>query len=125
MLDVTQPVLLQLIEMAHWIAGFIVLAEGLNKLERCAPLQRGLSRLARTVVLLKVMAWVALVLGAGGAVLRPFIVGAIGGDLHLGRVLMTDRVSLADLLCLGGFALLIVRSRLKEPLHHDQQPQPR
>ena len=65
------------IAAAHWLAGLIVLAEGLNKLERSAPLQPGLSPRARIVVLLKVAAWVVLVLGAGGAVIRPLIVPGI------------------------------------------------
>lgn len=108
------PTLVHLVAILHWVSGFIVLAEGLNKLHRTAPLQPGLSRRARGVVLLKVAAWIALVLGAGGALVRPFVVAAFAGDLHVGRVLITDRVSLADLLCLGGFALLIVRSRFKE-----------
>jgi hypothetical protein len=34
--------------------------------------------------------------------------------MRLGRVLLTDRASVADLLVLAGFATLIVRSRFKE-----------
>lgn len=97
----------------HFVAGAIVLAEGLNKLERTTPFERGLTPLQRVVVLLKVFAWICLCLGAAGALARPFVVASFG-DLHLGRVLVTDRVSLADLLVLGGFAVLIVRSRFKE-----------
>jgi hypothetical protein len=103
-----------MIVLLHWFAGFIVLAEGLNKLERTAPLQPGLSARARLVVLLKVFAWILLVLGAAGAIVRPFVALRFG-DLHFGRLLITDRVSVADLFVLGGFALLIVRSRFKEP----------
>ncbi len=104
----------QVMPVLHWLAGFIVLAEGLNKLERTDPLQRGLSFRGRLVVLLKVGAWICLVLGAAGAVARPFVAGVIGGDFSYRRILITDSVSLVDLLCLGGFAVLIVRSRLKE-----------
>jgi hypothetical protein len=113
----------RLLEVLHWIAGFIVLSEGLNKLHRCDPLQPGIGLRARVVVLFKVAAWICLVVGAFGALLRPFVMAQIGGDLHLGPVRVTDQVSLSDVLCLGGFALLIVRSRFKETLHA-QQPQP-
>lgn len=102
------------IAAAHWLAGLIVLAEGLNKLERSAPLQPGLSPRARIVVLLKVAAWVVLVLGAGGAVIRPLIAPGIEQRIELASVLLTDRVSLVDLCFVGGFAVLILRSRLKE-----------
>lgn len=97
----------------HWLAGATVLTEGLNKLERAHPFEYGLSRCARLVVMAKVLAWIALCLGAAGAVARPFVGGA-GGAFFLGPVLIADRVSLADLCVLGGFAILIVRSRFKE-----------
>lgn len=99
----------------HWLAGLVVLAEGLNKLERTAPLQPGLSLRARSIALLKACAWVLLVIGAGGAVVRPFVAVAIGYDLTAGAVLLIDRPSLVDLCFTGGFAILILRSRLKEP----------
>lgn len=98
----------------HWIAGLIVLAEGLNKLERTEPLQPGLSARARVVVLLKVAAWVVLVLGAGGALVRPLIVAMPLQRIELAGVLLTDTVSLVDLFFVVGFAVLILRSRLKE-----------
>lgn len=104
-----------MVAVLHWTAGLVVLAEGLNKLHRADPLRVGLAPLVRTLVLLKVSAWILLVLGAGGAVVRPLVVVAIGADLTAGPVRLTDRVSLADLCVLGGFAILILRSRLKEP----------
>lgn len=113
-LDQSQGLLQVVISLLHFFAGVIVLAEGLNKLERTAPIAPGLAPGARAVVLLKVFAWICLCLGAAGAMARPFVVVEIG-DLHIGRVLVTDRVSLADLFILGGFAILIIRSRFKEP----------
>jgi len=95
----------------HWISGFVVLAEGLNKLHRTDPLERGLTARKRVVVLLKAFAWVLLVLGAAGAVVRPIVV--IGHAAGVARLLI-DRVSLVDVCILAGFAVLIVRSRLKE-----------
>lgn len=98
----------------HWIAGLIVLAEGQNKLERIAMRPPGLSGLGRFVLLLKALAWFCLCLGAAGALARPFVVASVDGRFHLSSLLIVDRVSLVDLLFVGGFALLIVRSRFKE-----------
>ncbi|WP_372826547.1 hypothetical protein [Polaromonas sp.] len=103
-----------LVPALHWVAGFIVLAEGLNKLERTTLFKRGLTALARFVVLLKVLAWICLVMGAAGAVARPWVVLPVGQQLHFAYFLIVDRVSLVDLLFVGGFALLILRSRFKE-----------
>src|SRR5205085_1660586 len=109
------PSVYTLVAAAHWLAGLIVLAEGLNKLERTDPLAPGLALRARAVVFLKVFAWMLLVMGAGGAIVRPLVVVAIGHDMQAGAVLLTDRVSLVDLCFTCGFAVLIVRSRFKEP----------
>lgn len=96
--------------VAHWISAFVVLAEGLNKLHRTDPLEAGLSSRQRVVVLLKCLAWCLLVLGAAGALVRPLVQAGAG----LVSQLLADRVSAVDLFILGGFAVLIVRSRLKE-----------
>lgn len=98
--------------VAHWIAAFVVMAEGLNKLHRTDPLARGLTARQRVVVLLKGLAWCLLVLGAGGALIRPLV--APGAEPGLLQQLLADRVSAVDLCVLAGFATLIVRSRLKE-----------
>jgi hypothetical protein len=98
----------------HWLACFIVLAEGLNKLERTQPLQRGLQLRVRVVVVLKVLAWLCLVVGAAGGVARPFIGVPAADGYHFASFLIVDRVSLVDFLSASGFALLIVRSRFKE-----------
>lgn len=98
----------------HWLAGLVVLAEGANKLERMAARQPGLSLMGRFVLLLKAAAWLCLSLGAGGALARPWVVVPADGSFHFASYLVVDRVSLVDLLFVGGFALLIVRSRFKE-----------
>jgi len=41
------------LQVLHWIAGFIALAEALNKLERAAPFAPGLTAHARVVAGLK------------------------------------------------------------------------
>jgi hypothetical protein len=92
----------------HWLAGLVVLAEALNKLERTAPLAPGLSPRARAVVWCKVLAWCLLAVGAGGALVTPM--------LHL------EAATLQDPAVLGGFALLIVRSRFKESIPTPAEP---
>jgi hypothetical protein len=98
----------------HWLAALIVLLEAFNKLERCDPLQPGLCGRARFVVFLKAIAWVLLALGAAGAVVRPALVAAAQADPQVGSLLLVDPPSIVDLLYALGFAVLIVRSRLKE-----------
>lgn len=95
----------------HWLAALVVLLEAMNKLERCHPLEPGLSRRARVVVVLKAVAWILLALGAAGQVVQPALVSSVH---RVGSWLLLDRPSVVDLLYAVGFAVLIVRSRLKE-----------
>jgi hypothetical protein len=88
------------IDLLHWICAVIVAAEALNKIERSYPLQRGLSARARFVLVLKVLAWCLLAIGAGGALVTP--------------LLRLETPTLQDAAVMGGFALLIIRSRFKE-----------
>jgi len=91
----------------HWIAGLIVLAEALNKLERAKPFRADLAPRVRVVELLKTIGWVALAMGAGGTVAAPVL--APGAYL-------TFLQPLADDVVLIGFALLIIRTRVREGL---------
>lgn len=84
------------------VAGLVVLAEALNKLERCWPTQRGLAPRERLCQVLKAMAWFTLALGAGGAIARPLL-----GLPEWAR-------DLQAVLVLLGMAILIVRTRVKE-----------
>lgn len=84
----------------HWLAGLVVLTEALNKIERTHPLERGLTHRQRLVVWLKVLAWICLAIGGAGALATP--------------LLRWEQPSLQDLAVIGGFAILIIRSRLKE-----------
>ena len=85
----------------HWLAGFVVLAEALNKLERTAPCRPGgLGWRARTTEWLKALAWALLAVGGAGAVITP--------------LLPLERPTLQDLCVMLGFAVLIVRTRIKE-----------
>lgn len=89
-----------MIAVIHWICGLIVLAEALNKLERTAPFARGLSRHQRVVDGLKALAWALLALGGAGAVITP--------------LLALEPPTLHDMCVTAGFAVLIIRTRVKE-----------
>lgn len=85
----------------HWLSGFVVLAEALNKLERTAPCRPGvLGWRKRTTEWLKAIAWALLAVGGAGALITP--------------LLPLERPTLQDACVLLGFAVLIVRTRVKE-----------
>lgn len=89
-----------LLQILHWLAGLVVLAEALNKLERAAPCAPGLTARKRLVDWLKVAAWALLAIGGFGALILPV--------LHL------PAPDSFDAAVLVGFATLIVRTRVKE-----------
>lgn len=85
----------------HWVAGFVVFAEALNKLERTAPCRSGvLGWRRRTTEWLKAIAWILLAVGGAGALVTP--------------LLPMERPTLQDICVMCGFAVLIVRTRVKE-----------
>lgn len=86
--------------LVHWLSGAIVLAEALNKLERTAPCRPGLTARERITDWLKAIAWALLALGGAGAVITP--------------LLPLEQPTLQDACVLLGFAVLIVRTRVKE-----------
>lgn len=88
------------ISIIHWVAGLIVLAEALNKAERCSPLDAGLSAHERLVCCLKALAWCLLAIGGAYALITP--------------LMQLERPTLQDACVLAGFAVLIVRTRVKE-----------
>ena len=118
------------LQFLHVLAGLIVLMEALNKLERTAPFARGLTPHHRVVDGLKALAWSLLALGAAGALAGPWLqpigaAGALAGPWlqpigeHIGMVQFFTHItqpapSLADVCALGGFAILIIRTRIKE-----------
>lgn len=102
-----------LLTWLHIAAGWVVLVEGLNKLERTAPLRPGIKPHARLVDGLKALAWLLLALGAGGAIMAPLLLaaGLQSGQLPLLRL---EHPTLAETCVLAGFAVLIIRTRIKE-----------
>lgn len=102
------------LQILHIVAGFIVLAEALNKLERVDPLGRGLTWHERLVDGLKALAWMLLTLGAGGALAGPLLLSmGLPADAG-GEVVRLGPPTLDQTLVLAGFAVLIVRTRVKE-----------
>lgn len=95
------------LQILHWLAGLVVLAEALNKLERTAPFVHGLTPYARLLASFKALAWVLMALGAGGALAPPLLL-ALG--VHGSAPIPT----LAETAVLLGFAVLIIRTRIKE-----------
>lgn len=103
------------VALIHWIACLVILAEALNKLERADLFEgrcvrdrmRTLAWLTvpwcwrrdRVVTVFKVAGWSLLSIGAGGGVAGPFLQ-------------RSPSLEVAGLSV--GFALLIVRSRIKE-----------
>lgn len=88
------------IALVHWTCGIVVLAEALNKLERTDPCRRGISARVRITEWLKAVAWAFLAMGGAGAVITPLI--------------PLEQPTLQDACVLLGFAVLIVRTRIKE-----------
>lgn len=84
----------------HWLAGLVVLAEALNKLERTTPCRPGLRPRQRITAWLKALAWALLAMGGAGAVITPLI--------------PLEKPTLQDACVMLGFAILIIRTRIKE-----------
>lgn len=105
------------LQVIHVLAGIVVLAEALNKLERCDPLKAVLSSTARIVEVLKAIAWLLLAVGAGGAIAAPALL-ALGVAKEamgvLSNLIRLERPQLGEVCALAGFAVLIIRTRIKE-----------
>lgn len=104
------------LQMLHLVAGLVVLVEALNKLERTAPFAPGMTTHQRVVDGLKALAWALLAVGAGGALAGPFLqpMALPVGASQLVAYIAQPVPSLADVCVLGGFAILIIRTRVKE-----------
>lgn len=102
------------LQVAHALASLIVLAEALNKLERTAPTLPGLSAHERLLCILKSGAWGLLAMGAGGGVASPVLLWAGLPPSLMHEFARLERPTLAETLVMAGFAVLIVRTRVKE-----------
>lgn len=105
------------VQVIHWLGALVVLVEALNKLERIDLFDGKTTLLSRigglmwlvtpwrwkqkqTVLVLKMLGWCLLAMSAGGVVVSPL--------MHL------PTTPLHTMLFTWGFALLIIRTRLKE-----------
>lgn len=104
------------LQILHFAAGAIVLAEALNKLERTAPFRPGLTARERATEWLKALAWCLLAFGGAGAFVAPVMpslpVQQVGAWLPL--LIPTQTPTLHDVCVVVGFAVLIIRTRVKE-----------
>lgn len=89
------------LDIIHWLAGAIVLAEALNKLER-VDLRSPRSMRQRIIDAVKAGAWSLLALGGAAAVIGPLVAGLIA------------RPSWQDVCVIAGCAALIIRTWIKE-----------
>lgn len=105
-----------MLQMLHWVSGAIVLAEALNKLERTAPCRRGLTPRERATEWLKALAWLCFAFGGAGALLAPLMPSLpIERSGSIWPLLMpTQAPTLQDTCIAVGFAILIIRTRVKE-----------
>lgn len=101
------------LSILHVVAGLIVLAEALNKLERCHPLDRSLTLRERVIDVLKALAWLCLALGAGGAVATPVLL-SMGLHPAPWQTVAHQQPSLAETCIMLGTACHIFRARVKE-----------
>lgn len=98
------------LHIIHTVAALLVLAEALNKLERTNPCAPSLTPHQRIVDGLKAAAWLLLAFGGGTALLLSMF------GLHSGpaTTLALTEPDLSDTAVMAGFAVLIVRTRVKE-----------
>lgn len=101
------------LQTAHWLAAFVVMAEALNKLERTAPFAPGMTARMRVVDGLKALAWLLMATGAGGALIGP-LMQPMGLQIQHTQLLAHVTPSLSEVCVMVGFAVLIIRTRVKE-----------
>lgn len=101
------------LQFLHVLSGLVVLAIALEKLEVICPLMCRLTRRQRITEAVKAATWIAVTIGAGGAVAAPvlLLVGVQSGPQPLMRL---EHPTLSEVSVLVGFALLIARTRIKE-----------
>lgn len=104
---------MNVLHLIHWVCAFIIMAEALNKMERTAPFARGLTVCERIVDIMKAIAWALMALGAGGVLISPAL-EPLRVQASAYQALAHTAPSLAEVCMMGGFALLIIRTRFKE-----------
>lgn len=95
-----------IIHAFHWTAAVLVLMEALNKLERTNIREKELTRRVRAGRILRALGWGLMALGAGGALITPL-------------ANIPYQPSFQDACIMVGFAVLIARGRIKDPVQSD------
>ena len=95
-------------QMLHVLLGLVLLAEGLNKLERSDPLARGLTARERTAEFLRAGGWFCITLGSAGLLVAAWVPASW---VHAGYLVIVT-----------GSACLVVRGRVREPLQRASFP---
>lgn len=104
------------LQIIHWVCGLVIVCEALNKLYRTEPCKPGMWPRERATEALKALAWYCLALGGAGAVaapLMPALTVQDGGSIWP-LLLPRKTPSLQDVCLALGFAVLIIRTRVKE-----------
>jgi hypothetical protein len=94
------------IYVTHFLVALLVIAESLNKLERADPTAPGLAHDVRILAVLKVAAWLLMAFGAICVVLSTLF--------QPDQFPLLERPSLREAVFMLGFAVLIIRTRIKE-----------
>jgi hypothetical protein len=105
---------MMVLQLIHWLSSLVVMAEALNKLERCSPCAQGLIARQRLLEGLKAAAWFLLALGAGGGLIAPALLQLDAWPDDLRMLMRVDRPALTEVIVMLGTAVMIVRTRVKE-----------
>ncbi len=97
--------------LLYWLSSVVVLAEALNKLERTTPFATGMVARDRLIDGLKALAWSLLALGSAGALVGPLMFSMGVCEEWVQKLCQPG---MHDAATMVGFALLIVRTRVKE-----------
>ena len=96
----------------HALAALVILAEASFKAELSNPCKVGLCPRSRALEVLKSLAWVLLAFGSGASVLLPLMGSALASSQNY----LLPTPSLQNTAVMVGFAVLIIRTRIKEGL---------
>lgn len=104
----------------YWVSAWVILAEGLNKLERTSPLAKGLTMRQRAIAVMKASGWLLLTFGAALIAASPWLPPTMiwGGFLN---IVVHKEVSTPEAACVVGFALHVVRARLMEGVEYGRK----
>ena len=102
------------LQIFHALAGFVILVEAINKLERCCPFASALPFQKRLLEILKALAWMPIAFGAAGAVVGPIFNLTDTNPNQYFNLLWVKHPSLAEVLLISGVAVMVIRTRVKE-----------